>query len=103
MTTHTEKSCRLLSQGKLLTRQAEIVTLQHHERSDGTGYPHGLKSKEIDPLAKICNIVDTYDALMAKRAYKEAMSPLQARKIMKDEMNEPFDRELFEKFVRLFG
>jgi HD-GYP domain-containing protein (c-di-GMP phosphodiesterase class II) len=103
MKTHTEKGYRLLSAEKHLTRQAEIVTLQHHERSDGTGYPQGLQSEQIDPLAKICNIVDTYDALMARRAYKEPMTPFQALKLMKEEMREQFDRGMFERFVWLLG
>lgn len=103
MKTHPEEGYRLLSQEDEPTVEAEIITLQHHERPDGNGYPQGLRRKQIEPLARICNIVDSYDALMIKRPYKESMTPFQALKIMKDEMYENFDRAMFEKFVRLLG
>jgi len=102
MKTHPQEGYRLLSQEDNSTAEAEVITLQHHERPDGNGYPQGLTSEQIDPLARICNIVDSYDALMTRRSYKESMTPFRALKIMKDEMRGNFDRELFENFVRLF-
>ena len=101
MKTHPQEGYRLLSQEGHLTAEAEAIILQHHERPDGRGYPEGRKSEYIDPLARICNIVDSYDALMTKRAYKESMSSFQALEIMKGEMRGQFDREFFEQFVRL--
>lgn len=51
---------------------------QHHERLDGSGYPHGLMSYEICIEAKIIAISDSYDAMITNRPYKKAMSPSEA-------------------------
>ena len=50
---------------------------QHHERSDGTGYPRGLTDDEIDDFAAIISIADVYDAMTASRSYRTAMCPFQ--------------------------
>ena len=49
--------------------------IQHHERVNGMGYPSGLNLKEITEFARITSISDVYDAMVTKRAYKEAHSP----------------------------
>lgn len=53
------------------------AALQHHERSDGSGYPRGLDDDEIDDFAAIVAIADVYDAMTAARAYRSAMSPFE--------------------------
>ncbi|MFW8601416.1 HD-GYP domain-containing protein [Desulfobacterota bacterium M19] len=49
------------------------IILQHHERLDGSGYPHGLEEAAIDPLARIVMVADVYEALIARRPYKQPM------------------------------
>src|SRR5262249_37873310 len=51
----------------LILRVAE----EHHERLDGSGYPQGLTGDHIDPISKICAVVDSFDAMTAFRPYKE--------------------------------
>ncbi len=58
----------------------------HHEKLDGSGYPDGLKGKDIPEEAKLIEIADIYDALTAKRQYKEGMSPSKAVGIMLDDV-----------------
>nr|MCR4675262.1 HD-GYP domain-containing protein [Lachnospiraceae bacterium] len=53
------------------------AALQHHERSDGSGYPRGLCDDEIDDFAAIVAIADVYDAMTATRAYRSALSPFE--------------------------
>lgn len=53
------------------------AALQHHERSDGSGYPRGLDDDEIDDFAAIVAIADVYDAMTATRSYRNAMSPFE--------------------------
>ncbi len=53
------------------------AALQHHERSDGSGYPRGLDDDEIDDFAAIVAIADVYDAMTATRSYRNALSPFE--------------------------
>ncbi len=96
---HPEKGYEILSEQGHLTEEAAVTTLQHHERCSGQGYPKGLKSAEIHELGKICNLVDSYDALLANRVYKPPLTPYQALKIMKEEMRAQFDQEMFKEFL----
>ena len=59
-----------------------LVILQHHERLDGSGYPAGAKEDEIDDLAKIVMVADVYEALIARRPYKQPMSREKALAIL---------------------
>jgi HD-GYP domain-containing protein (c-di-GMP phosphodiesterase class II) len=99
MKRHPQQGYEILSEQGHLTAEAAITTLQHHERCNGQGYPKGLKSHEIDELGKICNLVDSYDALLADRAYKPPLTPYKALKIMKDEMQGHFDLQMFKEFL----
>lgn len=54
------------------------VSLQHHERWDGSGYPRGLKGTAIHEYARIAAIADVYEALTSKRVYRDAIEPYQA-------------------------
>jgi len=85
-----------------LTKECKIITMQHHEREDGTGYPLGLSRSRIHTFAHICALADVYDALTSMRSYKKKVTPFEALKIMKDEMVGHFNKDLFENFVLLF-
>lgn len=54
-----------------------LAALQHHERSDGSGYPRGLASDEIEPFAAIIAIADVYDAMTAYRSYRKPLCAFQ--------------------------
>jgi HD-GYP domain-containing protein (c-di-GMP phosphodiesterase class II) len=56
-----------------LSLEKEII-IQHHEHYDGTGYPRGLKGREIRPEALIIGAADTFDAMNSRRAYREALT-----------------------------
>ncbi|MDD2482446.1 MAG: HD-GYP domain-containing protein, partial [Lutispora sp.] len=61
----------------MLRPVAEIIK-QHHERLDGSGYPLGLKGKEILIEAKIIAVVDSYDAMTSDRSYRKAVTSKEA-------------------------
>ncbi|MBF0133147.1 MAG: HD-GYP domain-containing protein [Magnetococcales bacterium] len=103
MRTHPYQSYRILMDTSQLSEECAIIAMQHHEREDGTGYPRHLKGNEIHEYGKIGCIADVYDALTAKRVYKEGMPPFKALQIMKNEMIHHFEREMFENFVLLFS
>lgn len=58
-----------------LSSLSRVVILGHHERCDGSGYPHGLIGDEIHPHARVAGVVDVYDALTSTRAYRPARPP----------------------------
>ena len=78
---------------------ASDIATYHHERWDGTGYPRGLKGREIPLSARIMAIADVYDALISERCYKKPMPVDQAVEIIKEESGTHFDPKLVEVFL----
>ncbi len=71
----------------------------HHEHWDGSGYPEGLKGREIPLEARIIEIVDVYDALTTQRAYRKEFDPKAALSIMKEESGRSFDPVALAAFL----
>ena len=67
-----------------LHREAEIV-IAHHERIDGSGYPHGLRGEQIPLEARILAVADTYDVLSSDRPYRKAFDNEHALRILREE------------------
>ena len=67
------------------------ISLYHHERWDGTGYPHGLKEYEIPFSARVMAIIDVYDALLSARVYKPSFSVSKAIEIIRESSGSHFD------------
>jgi len=82
-----------------LVEMAIVVTLEHHERWDGKGYPLGLAGDQIQLAARIVALADVYDALTSKRVYKAAMSHEDATAIIVRESGTQFDPIVVEAFV----
>lgn len=86
-------------------RIAREITISHHEKWDGSGYPHGLKGEEIPLAGRIMAMADVYDALISKRVYKAPMSHDQAVRIISegDGRTTPdhFDPDLLMAFMEL--
>ena len=79
------------------------IAAYHHERWDGTGYPHNLKGRDNPLSARIMAIADVFDALVSKRCYKEAMPINEAIKTIEDEKESHFDPKLVEVFLKYKG
>ena len=87
----------------MISEEASTIVLQHHERTDGSGYPKGLKDNEISVLGKICSIVDSFDAMTTNRYYQPALSSFEAMNIIKGKMQDKkFDSDIFKQFVTFF-
>ncbi|MGN6578960.1 MAG: HD domain-containing phosphohydrolase [Bordetella sp.] len=84
-----------------ILRMACTIALCHHEKWDGSGYPNGLKGKEIPVEARIVAIADVFDALTSRRPYKEPWSPSQALDHIQTQAGRHFDPELVEHFATL--
>lgn len=76
---------------------------QHHEKYKGGGYPKGLEGEDIAVPARVCKIMDVYDALTTRRSYKKAMGPFDALTLMKKQMQDDFDERLLDRFIALMG
>ncbi len=100
--THPYMGYKILKDANALKEESKIIVLQHHENYDGTGYPNGLKARDIHEYARICAIADVFDALTTNRVYKKAISSFDALRLMRNEMLLNFDAEIFKVFVQLF-
>ncbi len=84
-----------------LLNMAIQVTLSHHERWDGTGYPYRLSQEQIPLAARIVALADMYDAVTSQRVYKGAMGHEEARAIILSERATHFDPAVVDAFERI--
>lgn len=112
MKLHTTSGGKILGEHPRLV-MAKNIALAHHERWDGSGYPHGLKGASIPLAARITNLVDQYDALRSQRPYKPAFDHATACRILLEgdgrSLPQHFDpqvlngfREIVDKFEETF-
>lgn len=76
-------------------------TLYHHEHYDGTGYPYGLKGKEIPLIARIISVADTYDAMTSTRCYRKGLSRETALAELKKQSGRQFDPDIVYIFSQI--
>jgi response regulator RpfG family c-di-GMP phosphodiesterase len=99
---HTTTGAQILAESaNPLVQMARDIAMSHHERWDGSGYPAGLKGELIPMAARICAVVDVYDALLAKRSYKEAWTTEQALAEIRRGSGTHFDPDLVVAFLEL--
>jgi putative two-component system response regulator len=75
------------------------IALYHHEKLDGTGYPHQLTNENIPIEARIAALADVYDALCSKRPYKATIPELQALEIIRKGVSSQFDPVVYNAFL----
>ena len=96
---HTTTGAQILADSfNPLVQMAREIAMSHHERWEGAGYPSGLDGEEIPIAARICAVVDVYDALLAKRSYKEAWTSEQTLAEIEHGSGTHFDPQLVEAF-----
>lgn len=98
--THPVRGYELLIKNKSLEEEIGEISLLHHERIDGSGYPYGLRGHEIPEPARICSIVDVYEALTVKRCYHDAIAPVRATEILTQEAANKLDFDLASIFLK---
>ncbi len=99
---HTTAGAQILADSSNpLVQMARDIAMSHHERWDGSGYPEGLKGEEIPIAARICAVVDVYDALLARRSYKESWTAGQALAEIQQGSGTHFDPTLVAAFLAL--
>ncbi len=80
---------------------AAMFALSHHEKWNGKGYPKGLKEKDIPIGGRMMAIVDSYDAIISKRPYKQAKTHEQAVEIIVQDSGQHFDPVMVNAFVEI--
>lgn len=84
-------------------RIAREISLTHHEKWDGSGYPVGLKAENIPLSGRLMALADVYDALRSKRVYKPAFSHEKAKEIILEGRGSHFDPAIVDAFLSLEG
>jgi HD-GYP domain-containing protein (c-di-GMP phosphodiesterase class II) len=103
MKNHSAIGKEILESMKCYKTNIVEMANQHHEKFNGNGYPNGLVGDEISMFARICKVMDVYDALTTRRSYKKAMSPFDALTIMEKQMVDEFDLKILKNFIRFMG
>jgi HD-GYP domain-containing protein (c-di-GMP phosphodiesterase class II) len=102
MRTHPERGHALLVEGGGAGEVALDVCLHHHERIDGTGYPHRLAGDAISLVARMGAVCDVYDAITSNRPYKAGWDPAESIARMASWKGH-FDPAVFQAFVKSLG
>lgn len=100
MRQHVGLGLEIIGRSHWLADAAEVVG-NHHERLDGSGYPHGLTGNEIPLLARVFAIADVFDALCSVRPYKAALPLETSLELMRQTAGQLFDQKLFARFEEI--
>jgi HD-GYP domain-containing protein (c-di-GMP phosphodiesterase class II) len=99
MRTHPELGLAIIGATGRFTREL-LAVLHHHERMDGTGYPHGLTGEEIPIEARIVAVADTFDVLTSDRPYRRAFDEAEALRRIFDEAGPHLDPAVVDALVK---
>lgn len=100
---HPEMGAEILDGSPVdILQIGKVISLTHHERWDGSGYPQGLKGEGIPVGGRICGLVDVFDTVTTKRAYKNEVSVDVALHLVQESSGTFFDPELVEAFSKNF-
>ena len=102
MKTHPEHGFDLLKTGVQVPEGALDVALHHHEKFDGSGYPHRLSGDQISLMARMGAICDVYDAITSSRPYRNAWDPAGSLQRMA-QWKGHFDPAVFQAFLKSVG
>jgi HD-GYP domain-containing protein (c-di-GMP phosphodiesterase class II) len=100
---HVDRGIKLMEAAPNVDRRLMMMIATHHERLDGSGYPHHLKGDEIPLIGRIAAIVDCYDAMISERSYAKAKSTYDAVRELKRLGGIAFPSELVELFIQAVG
>lgn len=100
---HPEEGHRLLIEGGTVGEIPLDVCLHHHEKVDGSGYPHHLKGEQISLFAKMGAVCDVYDAITSNRPYKSGWDPAESIRKMTEWCEGHFDSPVFHSFIKSIG
>ncbi|MCX8028958.1 MAG: HD domain-containing protein [Brevinematales bacterium] len=100
---HTVLGYKAVVQENNFSPEVGRICLEHHERWDGSGYPRKLEKLQISEYARIAGIVDTYEAMIRKRVYRDRMMSFEAMKNILAEGSTKFDPDILKVFIRMMS
>lgn len=103
MKRHPELGVKMLRELGNVPVLAQTVTIQHHERCDGSGYPLGLTRSMMNPLTHIVIVADMYDALTKTRTYRPPHSAFEALKVLKEDAGTRISANAFRGLVLMLA
>jgi len=99
---HSMAGARILEASQRVSAMVLDVCLHHHEKMDGSGYPHGLHAQDISVFARMAAVCDVYDAVTSERPYKKGWEPAHSVREMASWAGH-FDPCIFQAFVKTVG
>ncbi|MBI6732131.1 HD-GYP domain-containing protein [Pseudomonas amygdali] len=102
MKAHPELGLKILKENQPVAATVMDVCLHHHEKVDGSGYPHGLKGDQISIFARMAAVCDVYDAITSDRPYKKGWGGAHSIREMVSWKGH-FDDVVFQSFVKTVG
>ena len=103
MRRHPVEGTRILLDSRQVSKRVLDVCLHHHEKVDGSGYPHRLAGEKISLFARMGAVCDVYDAITSERPYKKGWGPAEAIHKMAEWSRGHFDERVFQAFVKTVG
>ncbi len=103
MRRHPREGVRILLDSRQVSALVLDVCLHHHEKIDGSGYPHHLAGEQISLFARMGAVCDVYDAITSNRPYKAGWGPAESIHKMAEWSKGHFDERVFQAFVRAVG
>ena len=100
---HVELGIEILDCSQGVTENVYDMVRCHHERADGSGYPHKLTGNQVPPFGRIAAIADTYDAMTTISPYSLPMAAYDAARELNDMRGKEFATEVVEQFIATMG
>jgi HD-GYP domain-containing protein (c-di-GMP phosphodiesterase class II) len=103
MRTHPLYSYQIISKEMGYPEEIGMITLQHHERWDGKGYPRRLAEKKIAVEARIVSVADAFEAMVKEKPYRNSMIAYAAMRQLLNDNSRRFDSEVLKVFIKSIG
>ena len=100
---HSSYSSKYIEKFGNFSELAFKAVSEHHERIDGTGYPHNLSGDQISVAGQVTAIADTYDAMTSVRMHQTRKEPTETLKFMLSKKDELFSETMIKQFIQCLG
>jgi HD-GYP domain-containing protein (c-di-GMP phosphodiesterase class II) len=100
---HVASSIKILANQPGFPKEALVIVGSHHERFDGSGYPRRIRGEHISLYAELAGLIDTYSAMLRKRAYRDAVSNQEALESLNAVRDTQFRGPLVDQLIQCMG